>query len=183
MRKPTSILETKLTEPQQAQLAEWLLSGIQYERARVMVQEEFGVTAAIAQYSRFWQSVCAPLLIARRHRAAQTSDAIAAEAAARPGQFDQATIDAIKQKSFELAINPSADPNDVRSLFGLILKVRDQDMSREQLALDRERFEFDAVKRCLAHLPDLRAIAADPALDDQARLTAARQRLFGTTPQ
>lgn len=130
-----------LPEEQQAQLAEWLLSGMPYHRAKETVSKEFGIEVSLQALSRFWQEVCAAQLVLRRKRAVETAEAVAQEAAQRPGQFDSATIDALKQKAFEICINPQASPEDVRALMSLVLKAQDQQMARERLQLDVQKYQ------------------------------------------
>ncbi len=48
---------------------------------------------------------------------------------------------------------------------------------------EKEKFQFDAARAALKCLPQLKAIAADKALDEPARLNAARKHLFGVTPE
>jgi hypothetical protein len=137
MRKTHAILQTKLDEARQAQLADWLIGGMKYHEAVPVIEKEFGLKLGGGwkrQLGDFWQSVCVPQLLRRRHQAVTTSEEIATEAKSRPGQFDAATIDALKQKSFELSINPGANPKDVKALFSLVLKAREQD----EHAQDRE---------------------------------------------
>jgi hypothetical protein len=149
--KPRSDSKLKnLPEEQQAQLADWLLSGVPYHAAKAMVQKEFGVSTGIAALHDFYETVCGPELIARRHRAVTTADQVAEEAAHSPGRFDAATIDALKQKAFELAINPGADPSAVKSLFALVLKARSQDLDERNLNLAREKFEEQKARNAQA---------------------------------
>ncbi len=184
MKKPRSDSKLlTLPEEQQAQIAEWLIGGLPYHKAKELIQKEYGLSTSFAALSAFWTDVCSHALLARRQQAVTTADSIAADAAKMPGNFDAATIDAIKQKALELAISPLAAPRDVKSLFMLITKNRDQELKADQLRLDRDRFEFDAAKAALAQLPALRAIAGDHGMDDDAKLSAARKALFGQTPE
>ena len=140
MRKPRSDSKLlALPEEQQAQLAEWLLSAVPYHKAKALVEKEFHVTTSLAALSAFWDEVCTPALLARRQQAVTTADEIAEEARIKPGNFDRATIDAIKQKAFELAVSPLARASDVKSLFMLITKNRDQDLKGEQIEIARRR--------------------------------------------
>ena len=183
MSKPRSDSKLlNLPEEKIAQISDWLLSGMPYHQVKKMIAEQYQLSISLAALSNFYQSVCAQELIARRQRAVSTADEIAAAAQTKPGNFDSATIDALKQKAFELSINPGADPRDVKSLFMLVLKARDQQISEKQLALDREKFEFDAAKAALAKLPDLKLIASDKSLSDDDKLTAIREKLFGEVP-
>ena len=184
MKKPRSDAKLlNLAEEQKAQLADWLLSGVPYHRVRELLEKEFKVEVSLSTISAFYDAYCAAELIVRRKRAVSTADEIADEAAATPGRFDAATIDALKQKAFELSINPGADPKEIKSLFMLVLKSRDQDLDERQLKLDREKFEFDAAKAALKKLPELKAIAGNKTLDENAKLTQIRMKLFGEIPE
>jgi hypothetical protein len=55
--------------------------------------------------------------------------------------------------------------------------------SKEELDLQREKFQFDAATACLKHLPRLRSIAANSALDESAKINAVREALFGEIPK
>lgn len=148
--KPKSLLETKLTETQQAQLADWLLSGLPYHQAQAMVEKEFGLKVSISAFSRFWDAYCSPALLQRRSRAVKLSDEVAVEARANPGQFTEATIDQLSQKAFELASSPGANPKDVKALFSLVLKSRDQDLiERRVKLLEAKAAQADATERVL----------------------------------
>lgn len=182
MRKPKDKLRTKLDDAQQAQLVDWLLSGMPYHQARELVEKEFGVTVAVSAFSSFWQACCVPHLLVRRRRAVSTANEVAEAAAQNPGQFDQATIDALKQQAFNLAISPNSNPKDVKALFSLVLKARGQDLDEEELRLSRDKFEFDAAESALKDVQALRRISSDSKLNHKEKIEAVRARLFGTTP-
>lgn len=180
MSKPRSDSKLlSLPEEQQAKLAEWLLSGMPYHAAQELVEKEFGVRAGLTAFSGFWSAVCSSALIARRARAVNLSTEVAQEARKHPGQFDQATVDALQQKAFELAVSPQADPRDVKSLFMLVLKSKDQQLDQEQLKLDRDKFQFDAAEAALKNAAELKVIAADSGLSESEKIDKARQQLFG----
>jgi len=144
MRKPRSDskLDTKLSEEQKCQLAEALLSGLPYHAAKKKCKEEFKVSTSFAALSNFWETYCAAALLARRRRAVTTADEIAEEALQTPGKFDAATIDALKQKAFELSVNPGANPRDIKQLFSLVLKSRDQDLKTRDIEIKLRRLEL-----------------------------------------
>jgi len=155
MRKPRSDSKLlNLPEEKQAQLVEWLMSGVPYHKAKKLVEKEFGLTTSLASLSAFWDEVCTSALITRRQQAVTTADEIAAEVKKQPGQFDSATIDAIKQKAFELSISPQSAPGDVKSLFMLLLKARDQELKNKDIEIKFRRLELaeqqlDKVKSAL----------------------------------
>lgn len=142
MSKTPSTAKLKLLpEEQQMTLADWLLGGMPYYQARALVSEKFGVEVkSLNTFSEFYRDVCAPLLLARRRRAVETANSVAKEAQSRPGLFDQATIDALKQRAFDLAIKPSVDPEEVKAVYSLVLKARDQELKLQEMELEREKF-------------------------------------------
>ena len=184
MRKTRSdSILLNLPEEQQAQLAEWLLSGVPYHRAQELLEKEFQVSVrSLSSFGRFWEEVCRPALLARRSRAVSTADEVAASAVSSPGRLDEATIAALKQKAFELAISPGQDPEAVKAVFSLVLKARDQDLDAQKLKLDWEKFSFDAAKRAMEEAAKIKAIQADGKLNGDQKIAAVRQLLFGISP-
>lgn len=136
-----------LPEEQQAQLADWLLSGMPYHVARATVEKEFGVKVALSAFTQFWSEVCAGAYIQRRARAVGLADEVAEQVTRTPGQFDKATVDALRQKAFELSVSPQTDPKDVKAIFTLLLKSRDQDIAERRVALlEQKAAQADRVK-------------------------------------
>ena len=131
-----------MDDGQQAMLADWLLDGMPYHVAQAQVEKEFSVRAGSAAFATFWQEVCVPALLTRRSRAMGTAEAVAEEAGNQPGRFDQATIDQLKQKAFELSISPHSDPKDVKALMMLVLKSRDQDIKQSDVAIKLRRLDL-----------------------------------------
>lgn len=170
-----------LPEEQRAQLADWLLSGLPYYKAKQLVKQEFKVATSLAALSAFWEEYCGPALIRQRHQAVTTADQLAEEASKHPGQFDSATIEALKQKAFELSINPGAHPKDVKSLFMLVLKARDQDLDERQLALARDKFQRDTCELFLKWYADKRAkdIAGAKGVGTTEKVDRLGELIFG----
>ena len=136
MKKPRSDAKLlNLPEEQKAQLCDWMLSGLPYHKVKALLAEQFKVATTLSALSSFYQDFCSAALLAQRSRAVGVAEDIAAEAAKTPGRFDAATIDALKQKAFELAIQPLADPRDVKSIFSLVLKARDQDLEARRIVV------------------------------------------------
>jgi hypothetical protein len=184
MSKPRSdSILLNLPEEQQAKLADWLLGGVPYHEAKPLVEEEFGVSfKSLKPFEAFWKQVCAPLLLQRRRRMLPLAEARAKEALENPGQFDVATLDALKQKAYELAESPTATLKDVKAVLGLLLKARSEDRADRELTFEREKFEFDAAKSCLRALPDLKAISTSKTLSEPQKVEQIRLRLFGKIP-
>jgi hypothetical protein len=169
-----------LPEEQQAQLAEWLLSGVPYHKARELVEKEFGVAVrSLSSFGQFYDAVCRAHLLTRRARAVMTAEEVATAASVTPGRLDEATIAALKQKAFELAISPGQDPEAVKAVFSLVLKARDQDLDAEKLRLDRQKFEKDFTVSAMEHVETIKNIKGDSKLDSDQKIAAVRKVLFG----
>jgi hypothetical protein len=65
----------------------------------------------------------------------------------------------------------------------LDLKRRAQETKEEALKLARDKFEFDAAKKAIEKTSRIKEIMADGSLDDDAKILAVRQELFGEVPQ
>lgn len=151
MRKPRSdAILLNLPEEQQAKLADWLLSGVPYHEARVLVEKEFGVTVkSLDSFKCFWAAVCVPHLLARRRRAVSTAEQRAEEAEKNPAPFDAATLDALKEKAFELAQSPTSSLKDVKAVLGLLLKARSEDRADRELIFERTKWETEMAEKML----------------------------------
>jgi hypothetical protein len=182
-RRSDSIL-LHLPEEQQAQLCEWMMSGVPAWKCKELLEKEFGVSfRSLSVFKPFWEEVVEPAIKGKWARAAGTANRFAQEIAAHPTKFDEATIAALKQKAFELAISPGQDPEAVKAVFSLVLKARDQDLDAENLKLQRDRFEFDAARRAMEEAAKIKTIAADGALNSDQKIAAVRKVLFGISPQ
>lgn len=134
-RKPrTDAVLLHLPMEQQKQLCEWLLDGgLSYRAAAAAMDKEYQVKTSATAVFDFYHTVCAPELLRRRSVAVSTAEDIATEAEATPGRWDVAAIDRLKQFVFELMLNPNADPKEVKAVYGLVLKARDQDIAKAKL--------------------------------------------------
>lgn len=148
MSKPKNPL-LQMPEISQARLADWLLGGMTYHEANLLVEKEFGLKASVGldRYTGFWEAVCVPQLLLRRRRMAGTAGQRAEAADANPAQFDRATLDALQQRAYELAENPQAKSKDVKAILGLLLKAKDQSLEERKIALlEKKSAAFDQAK-------------------------------------
>jgi hypothetical protein len=136
-RKPrTDAVLLHLPLEQQKELSEWLLDGgLSYRAAAAAMLKEFNVKTSATAVHDFYHTVCAPELLRRRSVAVSTAEEVAAEAEASPGRWDEAALDKLKQRVFEMMLNPQADPKDTKALFGLILKAKDQSLDERKVTL------------------------------------------------
>ncbi len=183
MKKPRSD-STLLNLPpeQEADLVGWMLSGLPYGKVLSLLVKTHKVKTSNSSLGRFYEKVCVPALLERRRSAAGRLNAIADEAKREPGHLDEGIIDSLKTLVGNLVTSEDPSAKDVKDLFGLVLKANAQSLDKQQLALARNKFEFDAAKAALSHLAELREIQRDGKLDDDAKLLAVRKRLFGEVP-
>lgn len=175
MRKPRS--DSKLDSldlDQQRQLCEWLLTpGLSYETVKKLVFEQFNVSTNASSLSAFYQSYCGAYLIQRRQAAVGIAQEVASAAAATPGQWDVATVEALQVKAFELSSNPTVDPKAVNSIFALVLKARDQDLKRQDIDIKLRRLELLEASACQA-----KQTLSDPAATSAEKESRMRE-IFG----
>lgn len=70
-----------------------------------------------------------------------------------------------------------------RGDFKLGLATIREDRGLIETMTNRDKFEFDAAKACLAKLPELKAISTNKELSEDQKLEQARLALFGSAPQ
>lgn len=79
------------------------------------------------------------------------------------------------QRMFSLLAISKQDPKAWTS-------VQREDRERLLARTTREKFEFDAAKACLRHLPFLKQISAHKGMTEEEKVQAVRKRLWGTPP-
>lgn len=183
MRKPRS--DSKLDAldvDQQRQLCEWLLTpGLSYEKIKALVLEEFKTSTTAGSLSAFYQSYVAAYLIQRRAQSVGVAKEVGEEIRKTPGQFSEATIDALEQKAFELANNPQVDPRSVHSVFSLLLKARDQELKKSDIDIKLRRLALidEKAGRAKTELKKLRDPNAQLTDDERAKIVATVDEILG----
>ena len=173
----------RLSEDQQAQVYDWLQT-LGYTRTIEKLAEPapdgFGLRTYRASLHRFFVRYSLEL------KQSDISDAT--ELVSRPQSaplLQSGAAEAMHQAAFQLATSP----HDLGSFTQLsrwltkqqYLKIAQEHLAlaRERLALERERFQFNAARQALLKLPELTRIMDAPAHDDEDRIWAARDQLFG----
>ena len=87
--------------------------------------------------------------------------------------FEEATVDQLKQRAFEMMLKPQTDSKEVKALLALTLKVRDQDLDKGRLALDQQK--FDAL---LAREAEAKAAVTDVELTPEEKEARVKE-IFG----
>lgn len=131
---------------------------------------------------------------AKEHEHRMGQAAIAAAEAAALGKNvtkDESLIAALKTLATEAALNTDAKTasaliqsamaikDRLQKAEDLDLKAKAQATKEADLALAREKFEFDAAKKAMEFAAEIKSIAADDALDDDEKIQKVREALFG----
>jgi hypothetical protein len=135
MRKPRSDSKLlNLPEEQRDEILQMMLSGQPYHVVQKLIAgDPFKLSVSLSSLSSFYGHEAPKRLIQNRLNALRIASEIKTEAEKNPGRFDAATIEALTQRAFEIAINPTAAADDVSKLFSLVLKSRDQDLAARRL--------------------------------------------------
>ena len=183
-------------QPEQIeQVASWLLDEkLTYRDTAARVQEVFGFKVSPTSVHKFWYRECVPRKLQRAAEAAKSAQAIAA--AMKKTDWQQANAQLIGQKIFETLSDPEMDIKTVCALGGVLEKVKTRglhekalkaklatdkrrfEQKERQMALDREKFEFNAVEAVLEQAGKVKTISADRTLSSDEKREQLRRLLF-----
>ena len=179
-----------LTEEQQAQVYDWLLT-IGYDetinRLAKPAPDGFGIKTFRQSLHRFFQRYSEQLKAEHVETAAALTASDQQGATLRGGAQE-----ALTHTAFQLATSPM-DIHGFKELGRWMAKQKSEQhqsayvriaeqhvaLARERLALERAKFEFNAAREALNHHSQLGQVLADPHADDEAKIQAARERIFG----
>ncbi len=188
MNKPRSDKKLEALSEEQERVLWKLLTtpGVRYDDAREFVKKEFGIALGSNRaLSAWYQERAARELIESTVRHAAVADECAGILSEKAPAMKQAAKGRLSQLLFQASVD-GAQPKVLKDiaavLGGLEYDEREAErlkLDREQIALDRDKFEFNAAKAALKAATELKQIAADASLDEDARIQAARERLFG----
>ena len=180
----------QLTDDQQAQVFDWLQDLGYSETIKKLAlppPDGFGIKTYRASLHAFFVRYAAQLKVEHAASAA----ALAVGTTCTPA-FVSVSEDALHHSAFQLSTSP-IDLETFKELSRWITKHKSHEqkadyvriadehlaLARERLALEREKFQFNAAREALNHHTQLGQILADPHADDEAKIHAARERIFG----
>ena len=131
-RKPRadSKLDNLTPESRVLELRDLLLSGASQQECKQWLAKECGVTTTGDALTRFWKKHCLPIVRESRQLAAVKAEGILAD---RATDWDAATLELVRQVSFEMMSGQRTDPKVAEKFIKLILKADAQEQSREKL--------------------------------------------------
>ncbi len=195
MRKPRSDSRLlNLPHHQQDALAAWLLDeGLSYADAKEKLHMDFNVQTSEAALGSFWERVCAPRQFLR---VAEASEAAPALAEGLENNFAAVTEAYVRQHYFVLMASRNPDPKlltcfaeqvgaldrgkleRAKLAFAEHKHAQTQQLKEQDLALQREKFEFDAVKQAISHAAEIKTITGDRTLNSAEQSERVRRLLF-----
>ena len=163
----------------------------QWQEAAGWAVKEFGLERMPSR-SSFYDWTKQMRAAEHEHRMGQAAIA-AAEAAALGKNVtkDEALIAALKTLATEAALvsdaktassliqSAMAIKDRLQKAADLDLKAKAQATKEADLALAREKFEFDAGKKAMELAAEIKTVAADDSLDDDEKIQKVREALFG----
>jgi hypothetical protein len=87
------------------------------------------------------------------------------------------------QRKFKLLSIAEEQPSDWARILREEIRLKRLTQLDKQIALERDKFEFDASRAALKIWPSIRQISSDKTLSETDKVQAVRQRLFGVIPQ
>jgi len=163
-RKPNANAKLRNLPPEQkTALTDWLVDeGMSYEAAKDRIAEEFGVKTSIGAISDFWQKECFSL---RFRKARSTAEQIVSVMREDGNDFDEATLTAIGQRAFNLAVAKDADVDDLVSLVKVIGDSKKLQLQSDKLEIDKRRVALLEKKAAFADELKKRAANREGGID------------------
>ena len=128
----------RLSEHIREQLDAWLVvDNLTYDQVREKLHMDFNVETSNRALSVYYSE---ELFEVRNKRAADLADRVAASLEANPDKFDLATITAVRQRAFNLAVADGGSVKDLAILAGILGDSAKLKLKRDELALSLERF-------------------------------------------
>lgn len=118
----------RLTTEQLADIDDLLMAGSSYAEVQQRLGE-YGQSCSQTSIADYYQTHVAPRKWARQQRVATELAKI------KSADVDDATLLAVRQATFELALTPGSDPKALRMLYELVLKAQAQQLETRRIEL------------------------------------------------
>jgi Protein of unknown function (DUF3486) len=150
-----------------------------YDRVQRLCLDRLKLKIHRNTLGRYFQRQSRRRALERIAASAATANAAMRKFQEHPADYYQVLDNMIGQIAFDRALDRDKPDFDGRTVIQFAKLLLDG----KKFSFARQKWEFAAAKACLRHLPQLKAIAADDSLDEDARVERARIRLFGSAPK
>jgi hypothetical protein len=135
--------------------------------------EGMGLKVHETSLRRYYDRVMPEYIAERRQSAVATARHLKTAIGNDPNEFDAPTLDALKQRVFELTLSPASNPDTICKLYRLVLRAKD-------LELAREKFEYNASKSIMKNFDKIAKIMRErDKSDSHETLDQIRLSVFG----
>lgn len=184
--KPTTCaIDRELTPSQRVALLTWLEDCQEsHETAVHRIYREWGVNSIGERQIAAWHQR-RRVTIAKRNLA---ENAIAAREVVLANSDTESVEDAVVaqliNRSMEVVNAAKITPSHYREVVGLVVRLREQNIAKERLKLERMRFELDVADLVMKHIDKLKSSGALQLEDRSEAAKRIREELFGRyTPE
>jgi hypothetical protein len=173
----------KLPQNQQDALEAWLFEEkLDYKKCIERLRLDFDVKTTDSSVSRFYKRVKGRRILDGIEESVAMAKAVEEKYQQENGSFYKPLLERVGQTAFDKSVSGEDDPETIYNYTKLLISAQKEKSRREQIALQRERFQFDAAKACLKKLPELKEVAASNGLNQDEKIKAVREILFGAAP-
>lgn len=170
-RHAETLVQMEAEKQTLAQMVEWL--------------QQQGINCSLSSLSRFLEAQRSARLQAKLlHQissGARQCREVEKQFATSPAPELETLIKLQRVILLTLSTQAGTDPSALELIGNSFKAVMDSEklkLKREELALARNRFEWDAAQECLKRLPDLKAVSDAPKLSADEKAKAIQQILF-----
>jgi hypothetical protein len=161
----------------QEKLNNWLLENHSLTEVQKFLAAEapegMGLKVQQTTLRRYYDRVMPEYIASRRQSALATARHLKTAIETDPNEFDAPTLDALKQRVFELTLSPESNPDTIYKLYRLVLRAKDQELARE-------KFEYNASKSIMKNFDKIAKIMRDrDKSDSRETLDQIRLSVFG----
>lgn len=174
-----------LPQNQREQIEAWLLDeNLSYAEAQQRARADLDIRLSSSALSSFFQECSQRRMLDRITSSRKNANEVIKKFKENPADMYSALVNIVGQAAFEASMKgEDLDPKLVFNFTKLVMHAKKQSLEEQSLALQRDKFQFDAAAACLKKLPSLKTIAQNSGLDQKEKITQIRQLLFGELPK
>lgn len=180
VKLPHAKLDDRLTPSQRVELLQWLEENEEtYVSARARLIKDWGVEGISERMLKSWHQA-RRVSIAKRNLAEQAEGAREIVLARSDAEsVEEAVVATLISRALEVTQSDNIKPSHYREIVGLVVRLREQNIAKERLKLERARFELDVADLVLKHIDKLKDKGVLQTEDRQEAARMIRETIFG----
>jgi hypothetical protein len=175
-----------LTPAQQEQLYEWLELYPAKQVLEMVAGEPpkgFGIVTHLTTLRRFHARARA---LFHKHLKQDAASYALEEQSAPASSGDTLTMNALRHAALELSTVHQTSPTHFNAVSRWLLRLKEAEqrqeelaLTKQRLALEKEKFEFNAARLAAGHFNQIKDVMADHKTDDEDKIWKIREGMFG----